>query len=185
MRHRLLSTFHRTLDLLGIQGKGRQADGAGQGVKLRKPFFSADEIAVYQALGKAVGNAGFVLPRVRLIDVVELSGASSRLGEAMRMNLKSIDFLICSSRDASCLCAVQLTRGKKSSHDQYLATTVAAVGIPLFHVAAPWADHLPALSERLAALVEVRSIEAIKIDPATKSVRSPSIPVRTPRRTSP
>ena len=99
------------------------------------------EREIHQALRDMVGPALDVFPRVRLYDLLELSGGSEERNEelARRVRGTSVDFVICDATTAKPMLVVALRNASKQDteaqeHNRFIERTLDAAGLPLLPI---------------------------------------------------
>lgn len=110
---------------------------SAEAMKLRSSFLDTSELAFYQSLAMAIGNRGFVSCKTRAINVVDVNKASTNLSHAIRLNLKTIHFLVCDRDESMPLVAIQVSRGKPGQPvkaDPFLVTVLKSADLPLLTI---------------------------------------------------
>lgn len=133
------------------------------GIVLRPGFLDSDEINFYQSLAMAVGNRGYISCKTRAINVVDLEKASANLSQAVRLNLKTIHFLVCDQEYFQPLIAIQVCRSKSGrgvKSDPFLVEILKIAELPLLTVDLAAQPSVKALQKILKPLFTRSSIDA-------------------------
>lgn len=128
----------------------------------RSAFLDADEIGFYQSLAIAVGNRGHVSCKTRAINVVDVDKASANLSQAIRLNLKTIHFLVCDRDRFQPLLAIQVCRGTSGSDvkaDPFLVAALKTANLPLLTVNLSAQPSVEILQKTLAPLFTRLSLQ--------------------------
>ncbi|QDT02536.1 hypothetical protein K227x_09140 [Rubripirellula lacrimiformis] len=103
----------------------------------RPRFLSSAELVLFRQLQQAVGTRAIVCPHTRLSDVIYLANATEFVQQAVRLNLKRIDFLICDATSGASICAVQtepiMDRRRRTQHD-FMRQVLATAKLPLIRL---------------------------------------------------
>lgn len=105
--------------------------------RARSHFIDAEAIAFRQRLVAAAGNRGFVSCKARAIDVIDVDRASQNISQSVRLNLKTIPFLVCDAASGKPVLTVQTFATHSSltvRGDKFLRSALEAAGIPLLEV---------------------------------------------------
>ena len=129
----------------GAESQSDVRDPSDPSFELRDPFLTGQEGDFCQRLCAALGERAIVCPKARASDVLRIPDAPRRLEDAVRLDRKFIDFLICDRPSLHPICAVQLDRwienaGKYQLRDDYLEHALQAAGLAILHLPS---DHLP------------------------------------------
>ena len=132
-----------------------RVDQAAFPIELRERFLTDEEERLRRRLVEAIGDLAIVCPKTRLSDVVRIREAHNHLDNAVRIDRKFIDFLICHGTTRKPVCAVQLDQrieatDKYGLRDEYLERALATAGLTVLHVQA---DKIPAVEQIRARLV--------------------------------
>ena len=134
-------------------------DPSLQPFELRESFFTRPEAALFGRLREAVGSRAIVCPKTRVLDVLRLPNASQRLDDAVRLDRKFIDFLVCHPLTSRPLCAVQLDRWdadrqRYGLRDEFLEQALASAGMVVLHVPSESIPHRDLIAEELFPLLD-------------------------------
>ncbi len=106
-------------------------------IQLRPTFLQPEELELYRRLSAAVANVAIVCPKTRAIDVMQISEASAHLDLAVRLNLRSISFLLCDAKDGQSICVIQ-TENVQTKHDRskdaFLTAAFRSSGLPMIRI---------------------------------------------------
>lgn len=104
----------------------------------KQSLYSPVERSFLKLLETAVGDEYKIMPRVKLMDLVETKGgAQSRAKRAalLKANAKAIDFVLCNKDTMTAVAAVDLVNnatkeGHKSKNDWFVTGALEAAGLP-------------------------------------------------------
>lgn len=106
-------------------------------------LFSPAERSFLGVLDQAVGNQYRVLGKVRLADVIKVSGVNGRGWQSAfnRIQSKHVDFVVCDANDLAIQSVVELDdqsheRATRHGRDEFLDKAFQAAGVPVFHFSA-------------------------------------------------
>ncbi|MGB7325557.1 MAG: DUF2726 domain-containing protein [Rubripirellula sp.] len=131
----------------------------------RDQFLQTDELEFLHRLIAAIGQRGIVCPKTRAIDVVRLTKASAHLKEAVRLNLKQIDFLIIEPRSGVPVCAIQteLIRNRRIRlQEDFLRNVLRSVDLPLIRISIAKMPSVESIRDLLMPIIENRENELIQ-----------------------
>lgn len=142
---------------------------AGTGSKIGFPYvpakalFSPAERSFLGVLDQAVGSEHRVFGKVRVADLATVKpglGIGARQGALNRVTAKHFDFVVCRASDLSVVCAIELNDSSHSTkhaqaRDELLTNVCAAIGLPLFQVAAKRAYSVQELRAQFASVIGV------------------------------
>lgn len=129
--------------------------------RLRDHFLTEEEDRLRHRLCEAVGERAIVCPKTRVSDVLWIPQAHQHLGDAVRIDRKFIDFLICDRISSRPVCAVQLDRWREDAakyqlRDEFLERVLAAAGLAVLHVQAQRIPTVTQFRQRITPLIENR-----------------------------
>ncbi len=118
--------------------------------EIRERFLSDDELQCYRVLSEAVPVGAIVCPKPRVLETLRVLNAHEHLEDALRVDRKHIDFLICSDSSGHPLCAVQIDwwneqRQEVRPREQILAQALERANLPVMYVPSnqiPTADQM-------------------------------------------
>lgn len=121
-----------------------------------KALFTPAERSFYGVLIQAVGDDVQVFGKVRVADVLKPDCVSSekRLRAFNKISSKHFDFVLCSKRDLSVLCVVELddrshNSPKRRKRDAFLDAACKSAGLRLVHIPAKSKYSHAAISQAL------------------------------------
>lgn len=121
-------------------------------------LFTPAERSFLGVLEQAVGTQSRVLGKVRLADVIKVSGVNGtgRQSAFNRIQSKHVDFVVCSANDLAVQSVVELDdqshdRPTRQSRDEFLDKALQAAGVPLFHFSAKRSYTVADVKKALAA----------------------------------
>ena len=76
--------------------------------EIREKFMSEVELSCYRLLSETLGDRAIVCPKPRVLESLRVLNAHRYLDDAMRIERKHVDFLVCNSNSSHPLCAVQI-----------------------------------------------------------------------------
>lgn len=122
-------------------------------------LFSPAERSFLGVLEQAVGDQYRVMGKVRLADVIKVSGVNGKGWQSAfnRIQGKHVDFVVCNATDLAVQSVVELNdqshdRAKRQGRDEFVDKALQAAGVPIFHFSA----------KRSYAVAEVQSVLSTK-----------------------
>jgi hypothetical protein len=117
--------------------------------EVRERFLSEAALRLHVRLCRAVHDFGIVCPKPRVFEILRLLRAAEHLEDALRIDRKHIDFLICDATSGRPLCAVQIDQWDPLSQsyqmrEELLHYAFERAGFPVIYVRS---DQLPSGSE--------------------------------------
>ena len=117
-------------------------------------LFTAAERSFLGVLEQAVGDEYRVFGKVRLADVIKVSGVSGKARQAAfnRIQSKHLDFVVCAADDLSIKYAIELddrSHAKRKARDQFVDQAMAAARVPLYRFPAKVGYSIQEIRERL------------------------------------
>ena len=117
-------------------------------------FLSEAELPFYHALQTAAADRATVIAKVRVLDLLTVSGAKERGSYRNRISQKHVDFVICAPDTMKPLAAIELDdssheRADRRERDEFMDQAFAAAELPLIHVPARASYDLAELAELL------------------------------------
>ena len=120
-------------------------------------LFSPAERSFLGVLEQAVGDQSRVLGKVRLADVIKVSGVNGKGWQSAfnRIQSKHVDFVVCDAKTLAVQSVVELDdqshdRAKRQDRDTFADKALQAAGVPVFHFSA----------KRSYAVAEIRGVLA-------------------------
>lgn len=129
--------------------------------ELREEFLQRPEAQLLDHLIQAMDGRAIVCPKVKATDVVRLPNAGEQLDEAVRIDRKRIDYLVCDQVSRRPVCAIQLDRsekGRESVVDDYLERALVSAGLTVLHIRTDRVPSIQMVRERIFPLLEGRSV---------------------------
>ena len=128
--------------------------------KLKSGLFTSAERSFLGVLDQAVSEGYRVFAKVRVADLVEVQGGSSRSewGRAFgKIQAKHFDFVVCRKSDLSVFCVLELddashSRKKRQRRDAFIDELCTSVGLRLVRIKAQRAYKLEDIRQLLAPL---------------------------------
>ena len=123
---------------------------------LRQRFFTRSEGNFYRALRVAVGSRFFIFPKVRLLDLIDVTPDDMVAKNWIRA--KHVDFVLCHPATLEQLVAIEIDgpshkRVDRIARDRFVNALFAQVDLPLIRIpAATWFEPAEVLARIDAAL---------------------------------
>ena len=144
--------------------------------RLREPFMSATELALYRALVELVERRYVICPKVALNDIFYIVRPNENVNFFNKIFRKHIDFLLCDPSTLKPVFGVELVKPIAKSEtresDQFMEDLFLSAGIPLVHIPTSGQYRIP-------DLVELFKLSLIKVK-QTGSLRAPTKPDSVP-----
>ena len=106
--------------------------------RLREPFLSSTEQALFRLLNKLMGERYLICPKVSLNDVFYIVRPNENVHFFSKLFRKHVDFLLCDRQTLIPAFGVELVRpiskGEARESDKFLQDLFANAGVPLIHV---------------------------------------------------
>jgi hypothetical protein len=120
-----------------------QADIQRLPYRLREPFLSSTEAALFRVLREMVGGRYLICPKVALNDVFYIVRPNENVHFFNKIFRKHVDFLLCDPQTMIPAFGVEIVkpvaRTETRESDQFMEELFANAGLPLVHV--PSSDH--------------------------------------------
>ncbi|MFK8113747.1 MAG: DUF2726 domain-containing protein [Rubripirellula sp.] len=133
--------------------------------ELRNQFLEQPESDLFHHLCEALGDRVIVCPKVRAADVIYMPNAAEQIDQAVRIDRKFIDYLVCDRVTRRPVCAIQLDRAPQGSkspvYDQFLEGALKTAGLSVLHLRTDRAPSQQMIRERISPLLEKRSIRRV------------------------
>ncbi|TWU57306.1 DUF2726 domain-containing protein [Rubripirellula reticaptiva] len=147
--------------LSGLMGR-KQGPATPSVTISRDQFLQTDELEFFHRLVAAIGKRGIVCPKTRAIDVVRLTNASAHLKDAVRLNLKQINFLIIEPRSGVPICAIQteLIQNRRGRlQEDFLRNVLRSADLPLIRISITKMPSVGSIRDLLMPIIENRENE--------------------------
>jgi hypothetical protein len=106
--------------------------------RLREPFLSSTELALFRVLTELMGNRYVICPKVALNDLFYIVRPNENVHFFNKFFRKHVDFLLCEKRTLSPAFGVEIVRpiskGEARDSDKFLQELFANAGLPLVHI---------------------------------------------------
>ncbi len=148
--------------------------------RLREPFLSSTELALFRLLTDLMGKRYSVCPKVSLNDVFYIVRPNENVHFFNKLFRKHIDFLLCDRQTLVPAFGVEIARpiskGEARESDKFLQDLFANAGLPLVHVPSG-ENYEPSYIITLfqLAVTKVNETAALRVGRSTDSV--PNCPV--------
>jgi hypothetical protein len=125
--------------------------------RARAAFLSPAEITFYQALQTAVASRYAIFPKVRLLDLCDVTDRPVNQGAMNRIDRKHVDFLLCDPTTFKPIKAIELDdstheRRRRADRDAFVDQIFQVIGLPLVHIRSQSGYDQPDLIRRLDLL---------------------------------
>ena len=106
--------------------------------RLREPFLSSTELALYRILADLVGKWYVICPKVALNDVFYILRPNENVHFFNKIFRKHVDFLLCDPKTFTPTFGVEIvkpiSKGKTRESDKFMEELFTDAGIPLVHI---------------------------------------------------
>jgi hypothetical protein len=106
--------------------------------RLREPFLSSTELALFRLLTELMGNRYSICPKVSLNDVFYIVRPNENVHFFNKFFRKHVDFLLCDKQTLAPAFGVEIVRpiskGGARESDKFLESLFTDAGLPLVHV---------------------------------------------------
>jgi hypothetical protein len=143
--------------------------------RLREPFLSSPELALYRTLTEMVGSRYVICPKVALNDVFFIVRPNENVHFYNKIFRKHVDFLLCDTQSLIPAFGVEMVRpvakAEIRASDQFMEEIFINAGLPLVHV--PFSDHydtadiVPLFQ---LAVIKIRESVPLRMDRSLDSV---------------
>ncbi len=128
---------------------------------LRDQLLNADEQEFFHVLQDALWDLAIVCPKTRATDVLSIVDGAKQMNEAVRIDRKSIDFLVCDRSNFEPLLAVQIDWWCEETQsyeprDRVLQRSLVAAKLAVVHLRSNQIPDAKTLRERLSHHLENR-----------------------------
>ena len=122
--------------------------------QVREQFLASQWQAAYKALVTAGDGLILVFPKVHLVDFLLVRDGTAQINDAIRMDRKSVDFLLCDKKTMEPKAVVELfsndrKRGYKPYQDPFVSRALNSSGLASFRIEARDSYPIDELRERL------------------------------------
>jgi len=106
--------------------------------RLREPFLSTPELALYRVLRELVGARYVICPKVALNDVFFIVRPNENVHFFNKLFRKHVDFLLCDPQSMAPAFGVEMVKAiakaETRARDQFMDELFTSAGLPLVHV---------------------------------------------------
>jgi hypothetical protein len=106
--------------------------------RLREPFLSSTELALFRLLTELMGDRYSVCPKVSLNDIFYIARPNENVHFFNKLFRKHVDFLLCDRQTLGPAFGVEIVRpiskGEARESDKFLQDLFVNAGLPLVHV---------------------------------------------------
>jgi hypothetical protein len=144
--------------------------------EIREKFLSDIELSCYRLLCETLGDRGIVCPKPRVLESLRVLNAPKYLDDAMRIERKHVDFLVCDYESGHPLCAVQIDwwneeLGCYRSREHLLEQAFSRAGLPVAYIRSNQIPCVAELRQQIGDWIEMASeSNASKTDHAHDSL---------------
>lgn len=157
-----------------------QADKARFPYRLREPFLTATELALFRVLTEIMGERYVICPKVALNDMFYILRPNENVHFFNKIFRKHVDFLLCDPRSFTPTFGVEMTRsnlkGGRREADKFMDELFTDAGVPLVHIPSSEkydaADIIPLFQ---LAVAKIGGTVSLRVDQPTDNV--PNCPV--------
>jgi hypothetical protein len=136
--------------------------------RLRTPFLSTTEMALFHALRDMVQDRYLICPKVALIDLFLIIRPNENVHYFNKIFRKHVDFLLCNPRtfkpEMGIELVKQVSKSETRSTDQFIEDLFLSAGLPLVHI----------LSSEHYDIADMISLFQLAIIKAKKTVEHPA-----------
>jgi hypothetical protein len=143
--------------------------------RLREPFLSTPELALFRVLHEMAGARYIICPKVALNDVFYIVRPNENVHFFNKIFRKHVDFLLCDPKTLKAMFGVELVKPVAKSEtreaDQFMEDLFLGAGLPLVHVPSSDRYKVRDLAELFQlALMKVRETAPLRASAETDSV---------------
>ena len=106
--------------------------------RLRNPFLSSPEVALYRVLGEMVGDRYVICPKVALNDIFYIIRPNENVHFFNKIFRKHVDFLLCDPQSMVPAFGIEMvkpvSKNETRASDQFMDEMFMNAGLPLVHV---------------------------------------------------
>ena len=158
----------RAIKLLGSLAEGSRRERSSTIFQVRPQFLASHWQAAYHALVAAGDGMILVFPKVHLVDFLYVRDGAAQISDAIRMDRKNVDFLLCDAKTMEPKAVIELfssdrKRTYKSHQDPFVSRVLSSSGLASFRIEARDSYPVEELRERL-----MRRLMSVTNDVATE-----------------
>ena len=167
-------------DLSSHHGGGFMAETERLPYRLREPFLSSTELALFRLLTELMGNRYSVCPKVALNDVFYIVRPNENVHFFNKFFRKHVDFLLCDRQTLFPAFGVEIVRpiskGEARESDKFVESLFTDAGLPLVHIPSKESyDPFEVITLFQLALAKISGTVSSRVKRPTDSV--PNCPV--------
>tara|TARA_R110002049_G_scaffold2750_8_gene22324 strand:+ start:292041 stop:292601 length:561 start_codon:yes stop_codon:yes gene_type:complete len=150
-----ISKFRRTaLKLLNSLADSPQRTNSPSVFQIREHILNPQEQAVYRALVEAGDGLILVFPKTHLVDFLCVRDGTGQISDAVRMDRKRVDFLLCDAATMKPRAVVELfsndrKEGFKPYQDPFVSRALNSSGLASFRIETRDSYPIKEIRERL------------------------------------
>ncbi|MBE0672057.1 MAG: DUF2726 domain-containing protein [Anaerolineales bacterium] len=157
-----------------------KADTARLPYRLREPFLTSTELALFRVLAGMMGNRYVICPKVALNDVFYILRPNENVHFFNKFFRKHVDFLLCDSRTFAPSFGVEIVKpiAKETTReaDKFMDELFTDAGLPLVHIpSSEKYDEGDIVALFQLAVAKIGGTKALRIDLPSDTV--PNCPV--------
>lgn len=185
-----ISKFRRTaIKLLSSLAEGQARAKSRTVFQVREQFLDSQCQAAYKAIVEAGDGKILVFPKVHLVDFLFVHDGTSQINDAVRMDRKNVDFLLCDAETMQPRAVVELfssdrKRGYKSCQDPFVSRALNSSGLASFRIEARDSYPIDELRERLIRRLTITSDATDAEAPVSEPTNQPKTRIDAPRKAS-
>ena len=170
-----ISKLRRTaIKLLGSLAEGPKREKASASFQVRDEVLTSCERVAYHALVAAGDGLIVVFPKVHLVDFLFVGDGVKQIKDAIRMDRKRVDFLLCDANTMQPKAVVELfSNDRKDSYkpyqDPFVSRALNSSGLASFRIEARDSYPIGELRERLIRRLMSKAGEANSDDASSSS----------------
>lgn len=148
--------------------------------RLKEPFLSTTELALFRVLTSMMGSRYVICPKVALNDLFYIVRPNENVHFFNKFFRKHIDFLLCDPTTMTPAFGVEvmktISKGAAREADKFISDLFTDAGIPLVHITASERyDAAELVSAFQAAMAKIGSTASLRVDTSSDTV--PNCPV--------
>ncbi|MBI5840889.1 MAG: DUF2726 domain-containing protein [Chloroflexi bacterium] len=143
--------------------------------RMRQPFLSSTEIALFRALQEIIGDRYLICPKVALNDVFFIVRPNENVHFFNKIFRKHVDFLLCDPHSMAPAFGIEIvkpvSKTETRASDQFMDELFTSAGLPLVHV--PSSDHYETadiVHLFQLAVTKIGGTVSLRVDSASDSV---------------
>lgn len=143
--------------------------------RLREPFLSTTDLALFHVLNQMVGRRYLICPKVSLNDIFYIVRPNENVHFFNKFFRKHVDFLLCDPKTLSPAFGVEIVRpiskNEARESDKFIEELFIGAGLPLVHVpSSERYDPSDLISLFQLAVTKIGGTISLRIDSASDSV---------------